>query len=166
VKRRALYVAGSLLALTAAFLAGKYASPAKVVERIRVETKTVTVTEWKDRVVEKRVQGPVRVVEHITEKPGAERTITRWIDRGPVTTDTTRDGSGSSATKTDAKTDSSRTVTAQPSWRIEGQAGWSRLSPSPDLYGINISRRVVGTVWVGGWARTDKTAGASLGVEW
>lgn len=166
MRRRLLIAGGSLVALAAAFLAGRYATPAKVVERVKVETKTVTVTEWKDRLVEKRVQGPVREVEHIVEKPGAERVITRWTERGPVTTDTTTDSSGSSATKTDAKTDASRIVTAQPSWRIEGQAGWSRLSPAPDLYGLGVSRRIAGTVWLGAWARTDKTAGIGIGLEW
>jgi hypothetical protein len=166
VKRRALIAAGSLLALVAAFTAGRFAAPAKVVERVKVETKTVTVTEWKDRVVEKRTQGPVRVVERVVEKPGEGRVVTRWIDRGPVTTDTTRDGSGSASTKTDAKTDASRVVTAQPSWHIEGQAGWSRLSPSPDLYGFGVSRRIAGTVWLGAWARTDKTAGIGIELEW
>lgn len=32
----------------------------------------------------KRVAGPVRVVEHIIEKPGGERIIERTIDRAPV----------------------------------------------------------------------------------
>lgn len=32
----------------------------------------------------KRVSGPVRVVEHIVEKPGGERIIERTIDRAPV----------------------------------------------------------------------------------
>lgn len=56
----------------------------------------------------------------------------------------------------------------RPSWRVSAQAGWSITRPAlqPELYGAEVSGRIGGPVWLGVWARTDKTAGVSLAVEW
>lgn len=57
---------------------------------------------------------------------------------------------------------------ARPSWRLAAQAGWKWDAPSlqPSIYGGEVSRRIVGPVWLGAWARTDSTAGVSLALEW
>lgn len=153
--------AGALLAVVAAFVAGRYSAPVKVETRTEVRT----VTEWKDRVVTKTEQGPVRVRTETREVPGKERVIIRTEDRGPVTTDRNAEGSGSSATQaaTVVIRDSSR-----PGWRASVLAGWSpgRLELRPEVYGVEVSRRVVGTVWAGAWARTDRQFGVSLALEW
>jgi hypothetical protein len=57
---------------------------------------------------------------------------------------------------------------ARPSWRLGASAGWSLTRPQlrPELLGVDLSRRVAGPVWLGAWARTDRTAGVALAVEW
>lgn len=160
--RRRLVIAGAAaLALVAAFLAGKYSSPRKVEERIKIETRV----EWRDREVTKRVEGPVREVERIVERPGAERVVTRWIERGPVTTDTASDASSSTSAQSSA---SKVTTPARPDWRASVAAGWDprALALKPEVYEGRVERRVLGTVWLGAWGRTDRTAGVSVGAEW
>jgi hypothetical protein len=167
--RTRLYIAaGVLLALVAAFLGGRFSAPARVEEKVRVETKIQTVTEWKDRVVEKRVAGPVRVRTITIEKPGGERVVERVVERGPVTTETAADLSGSTAVTASSEAASSRVVeSARPGWRLSVSAGWApeRLTLRPEVYGVEVSRRVVGTVWLGAWARTDRTGGLVLAME-
>lgn len=59
-------------------------------------------------------------------------------------------------------------VRERPSWRVGAAAGWSITRPTlrPELYGVDLSRRIAGPVWLGVWARTDRTAGVSVAVEW
>jgi hypothetical protein len=167
VKVRLYLAAGVLLALVAAFLGGRFSAPVRVEEKVRVETKVVTVTEWKDRIVEKRVAGPVRVRTITIEKAG-ERIVERVVERGPVTTETAADSAGSSSAAASSVGVSSRVVeSARPGWRLSVAAGWDAeaLTLRPGLYGVEVSRRVAGTVWVGAWARTDRTGGISAALE-
>jgi hypothetical protein len=152
MRRKAIIAGGALALLIATFVAGRYSRPARVVERVKVETKIQTVTQWKDRIVAKRVRGPVREVERIVEKPGAERVITRWIERGPVTTDTTSDAAGqTSATSTSATSATKTTETGRPGWSVEIRGLWDPRAPAaiPDRLTLGIDRRVIGTVWLG-----------------
>jgi hypothetical protein len=169
MKRRALIAAGVTLALVAAFVGGRYAAPVEVREIVKVETKTVTVTEWKDRIVEKRVEGPVRIRTVTREVPGGERVVTVVEERGPVTVDRSQDRAGESR-ETGSSTVVSERVTkvAKPGWRASVLAGWDADAPAlrPELYGVEVSRRLVGTVWIGAWARTDRTGGLGLAMEW
>jgi hypothetical protein len=167
--RTRLYIAGGvLLAVVAAFLGGRFAAPVRVEEKVRVETRTVTVTEWKDRIIEKRIAGPVRVRTITIEKPGGERVVERIVERGPVTTETAADLSGSTAVAASSAAASSRVVeSARPGWRASVAAGWApeRLTLRPEVYGVEVSRRIVGTVWIGAWARTDRMGGLVLAME-
>jgi hypothetical protein len=169
MKRKVYAAIGGLAALVIAFIGGRYSAPVTTVETVKVETKVVTVTEWKDRVVEKRVEGPVREVERIVEKPGAERVVTRWIERGPVSVDTTADVSGSSSAQAHAASQASKVTTAgRPGWRAAVTAAWSsgRLSLEPERYTVEVGRRLFGTLWLGVQASTDKAVGVGLGFEW
>jgi len=160
---------GALLALAAAFYAGRFSAPVKTVETVKVETKTVTVTEWKDRIVEKRVAGPVRVRTITIEKPGGERVVERVVERGPVTTDTTTDHAGQSSGTTASNAATVRlSETGRPGWRAAVSAAWSpgRLSLEPARYTAEVDRRLFGTIWLGLRASTDKTAGVAVGLEW
>jgi hypothetical protein len=168
VRTRLCVAAGVLLALVAAFLGGRFAAPVRVEEKVRVETKTVTVTEWKDRVIEKRVAGPVRVRTITIEKPGGERVVERIVERGPVTTETAAESAGQSSSAASSVGVSERVVeSARPGWRLSVAAGWApeALSLRPGLYGVEVSRRVAGTVWIGAWAKTDRTGGLVLAME-
>lgn len=169
MKRRIAIAAGAVLALVAAFIGGRYSRPAEVRELVKVETKTVTVTEWKDRVVEKRVEGPVRIRTVTREVPGGERVVTVVEERGPVTVDRRQDRAGESKETGSSAIVSERvTKAARPDWRASVLAGWDADAPSlrPETYGVEVSRRVVGTVWLGAWARTDRTGGVAVAMEW
>jgi hypothetical protein len=169
MKRKVHVALGGVAALVVAFVGGRYSAPVKAVETVKVETKVVTVTEWKDRVVEKRVEGPVREMERIVEKPGAERVVTRWIERGPVSVDTTTDASGSSSAQAHTTSQASKvTTTGHPGWRAAVTAAWNpgRLSLEPERYTAEVDRRLFGTLWLGVRASTDKTVGAAISFEW
>jgi hypothetical protein len=174
MKLRLALGAGVVLALVAAFVAGRYSRPAKVVETVKVETKTVTVTEWRDRVVEKRVQGPVRVRTITIEKPGGERVVERVVDRGPVTTDTTTDRDGSAASASASASSTSRTTEGRrPDWSAGVSAWWTPEASSltPDRLGLELDRRILGTVWLGARASMhsvddpDVRLGAAIRME-
>jgi hypothetical protein len=168
VRARLYIAAGVLLALVAAFIGGRFSAPVRVEEKVRVETKTVTVTEWKDRVVEKRIAGPVRVRTITIERPGGERVVERVVERGPVTVERSGESEGQSSSTASSVGVSERVVeSARPGWRLSAVAGWDAeaLSLRPELYGVEVSRRVVGTVWLGAWARTDRTGGLVLAMD-
>lgn len=50
----------------------------------------------------------------------------------------------------------------RPKWRVGVQKA---LSPEPDLFGANLSRRVLGNLWVGVYARTDQEVGLSISYD-
>lgn len=157
--KRWLYIGGAAVALAVvAFLAGRFSAPVKTKVETKVETKTVTVTEWKDRVVVQRGPVQVRTVTH--EVPGGERVIEKWIERGPVTT--TSDLTGQSHGTTES---TSATVKVSESGRPEWAAGLSgtwagRPSSMPDRIGLELDRRIVGTLWLGLRASSERDLSA------
>jgi hypothetical protein len=164
VKRRALIAAGALLALVAAFLGGRFSRPAET----KTETVTVYAAHAKDSgslSLDSGQQARERVVTVTKREPGGTVYVTETTDR-LLSSDLELDLEWSREAESKGEAKATTTTTSRPSWRLDGQAGWSRLSPAPDIYGIGISRRVAGTLWVGGWARTDKTAGLGVGLEW
>jgi hypothetical protein len=169
-KARRYLVGGGLcfFVLVAAVLAGRYSLPARVVETVKVETKVETKVEWRDRVVEKRVEGPVRVVTRVVTAPSGERTEERVEEHGPVVTDRDIHAEGGSASMALASSESYKlTENPRPGWRVSVAAGWNpnRLSLDPSVYDLRVERRVFGTLWLGAFARTDKTGGLSLAME-
>lgn len=150
--RHRLIIAGAAaLALVAAFLAGRYSYRPRVVERVKVEEKEVIRVEWRDRMVEKRVAGPVRVVTRTVEKPGAEREVVRWVERGPVTTEIQATWDGAAAGASETTTTASKVTEAErPGWAV----GASALVVPRDLgaaprLGLELDRRLWGTLWLG-----------------
>lgn len=174
MKRRIAIGLGCVLALALAFVGGRYSAPARVVERVKVETRTVTITEWRDRIVTKRVEGPTRTVERIVEKPGEVREVTRWIDAGPVTTDTDTNLSGHTSGTTESTSATVRmSETGRPGWGGGLAAQWDpgRLSASPAVLGLEVDRRLFGPLWVGvrasaGVDLSDPRVGLALRGEW
>jgi hypothetical protein len=163
VKRIAL-AAGALLALVAAFLGGRFSRLAET----KTETVTVYAAHSKDSgslSIDSGQKARERVVTVTKREPGGTVYVTETRD-SLLDSDLELDLGWHRESETKAETKTTTTTRSQPSWRLDAQAGWSRLSPAPDIYGIGISRRIAGTLWVGGWARTDKTAGLGVGLEW
>jgi hypothetical protein len=164
VKRRVAIAAGALLALVAAYLGGRFSRAAET----KTETVTVYAAHSKDSgflSIDSGQKARERVVTVTKREPGGTVYVTETRD-SLLDSELALDLGWQRESETKAETTTTTTTRAQPSWRLDAQAGWSRLSPAPDVYGVGLSRRVAGTVWVGAWARTDLTAGASLGLEW
>lgn len=172
-RRRAVIAGAALLALVATYLGGYYSYRPRVVERVKVEEKIVTRTEWRDRVVEKRTAGPVRVVTRTVEKPGAERVVEKWIERGPVTSETLATWDGAAAASTETTTAASKvTEPARPGW-----SGGASVLLNPRVLrddprvALELDRRIWGTLWLGARAQaapdlSDARVGFAARVEW
>ncbi len=143
-----------LLAGAIGYGAGRYATPAKVVTVTKTETKTEI--QWKDRIVEKVVAGPVRTVTHTVERlvpcvPGETTPVTdttTTVDAGPVIIDRVGDSAGASTSATLAVT-TSTTTHDQPRLMLQVGTGL-RLKPD-----VGASYRFAGPVWLGASYDTD-----------
>lgn len=136
-KRIAIAAGALLLAALIGYGIGRYATPAKVVTVTKVETKVDV--QWRDRIVEKVVSGPVRTITHTVERlvpctegastPTTDTTTT--VEQGPVVIDrmANSDGTSESTTKTETKT---VTVFSQPRLMLQAGGGMA-LSLKPTL---------------------------------
>jgi hypothetical protein len=128
-------------------------------------------TEWRDRKVEKFVEGPETVTTRTVTRevspdvPGPERvtTVVQVVERGPVTIERASEATG--AAKAETRT---VTVTLPPAaWAVS--AG---LQVLPDRrLELGLERRVVGPVWARAWAlqaaaMEPPALGVALRVEW
>jgi hypothetical protein len=150
--RRWLAIAvASILALLAAYGAGRYAAPTKVVTK--TETKTVTQVQYQDRVVyqdrlvEHRVAGPVRIVTKTIPVPVAagcpaavETIVTE--DHGAVTTDTQASAEGSSTSQ--AQVDQTQETKTEKT--VTRDAPRLTLLLSQDALRLTDPSRLAGTV--------------------
>lgn len=147
--------AGILLAVGAiGYGAGRYALPAKIVTVTKTDTKVDI--QYRDRIVEKVVTGPVKTVIHTVTRevacvPGATTPVvdsTTTIDAQPVVIDRVATNDGTS--KTEAKTEITKTITnEQPRLMAQGgidlKANWSAGG----------SYRLLGPGWLGAEYRND-----------
>lgn len=170
LRQEAAAVAGALALLCAVFTAGRITAPAADVhtvdDSVAVHTVTSVVKTAHDTVQDSR---QVRVV-YRERLPNGTQTETER-----VTTDThfeELDRSEAIAVVADtAAKHHDQTVTAyRPEWRLNLLAGASLQTPTlplagPLVVGVEVSRRVLGPVWVGVWGLTAGTAGVSVGVE-
>jgi hypothetical protein len=170
MKRRLLIAAGAALALVAAFVGGRFSAPRHVETRTEwkeirsVETQWAVRTEYVDRT---KIRTRVVTVERVA--PDGSRETSTTTDSG---TDVAIN-SGTDLTGHSSETTSSNgaTVTVsksgRPGYRVGVAAGWDpgRLSLRPSVYGVDVSRRLVGTIWAGAWGRTDKTFGINVALE-
>lgn len=151
---------GGALLLVAAFVGGRYSAPVKIEERVKVEKVVEVQTVEKERIVYREAKK--KRTEERKNVDGSSVTVTtEESDTGAI-----RDYSGLQLSWGTERQESSRVVDrARPGWRLSLGAGFSSLSLRPDLYRLELSRRLVGTVWLGAWAATDRTAGLALALE-
>lgn len=164
VSPRTLGIAGAVAvaACVASFLVGR----GKVRTVTKVETKTEVVEKVVEKVVTVKAKDVQRKVTTKTEtKPDGSSVVLRVED---VQTQTDV-GTVSDFTGTAVTTSSSKAETAtgsKPGWRLGVSAEWKKAQEKPDVYGLEIDRRIVGPFWLGARASTDKTAGIAVGLEW
>jgi hypothetical protein len=163
LSRPVLYSLAGLLALLAAFGAGRYSSP----------TKTEYRTEYLERVrevrlvrVDRQVETKVRRV--IVTKPGGETIVTESVDT-------------KESVKTDSNTDTVKTAEKREDYKINRDAPRLTISvlaavkfdrsaqgsivASP-TYGLSASYRFAGPVSANVFALANGTFGGGLGLSW
>lgn len=147
-KREVVLAAISLLT---AFAVGRWSAP----ERVKVETKVVEV-EKKDS--SSAQAGDKDTETHIIEHPdGTKETI--------ITTHENWQKNHSSTDDTSVSSDASKEVTARKSLVTISALGGAEASNNfPLVYGVSVTKSILGPVTVGIWGLSDKTFGASLGL--
>jgi hypothetical protein len=51
-------------------------------------------------------------------------------------------------------------------WHLSVQAGWDAAQLRPNVYGVQVERRIAGPVWLGVWGNSTRAGGASISLEW
>lgn len=159
--------AGVIVAILGAFLAGRYSS------RPRVEVRTV--------VDESAVSRAVELARAEWTRDAEDHTVTRTIYREGrpveriVYVDREVHSGGTSTTSATTSTATASTsssavvpVAPPPGWRAGLAASWDprALRARPGLWGAEVDRRIVGGLWVGARADSDRRAGLALSLEW
>lgn len=146
------YGVAGVIILACTFVAGRYTAP----EKVRVETKTVTVE------VEKKVQDTNQKkntkMTEIVNKDGSK----------VITTTTTVDTDTKTKTNIDQTTKSDTVKTVQISGSsliIEGLVGTNVTNPAGLVYGAEISNKLIGPIRVGIFGFTDSRVGGSIGFQ-
>jgi len=140
-----------------AFAVGRYSVP----QKIKVVTKTVEVEKKTDATKTDEKKNVVVVVHEIRRPNGT-------IDK--TTTTTVSDQRNSTHTSTDNKLDASTTdkeITAQSSKITISLLGGDNVGSgtiSPPVFGVSITRPILGPITVGVWGLNNATFGASIGL--
>lgn len=156
----------SVVLLAAAFAAGRYTVPTKIVTK--TETQIVEKEVIKNKEVNSRDTNRNRELV-TTEVIAPDGTITRtkhYINRDEVREESTRTNTTTTNTSTETRS-STVTTTENANWNVSALATMSHtkddvLSGSIS-YGVHVQRRVLGPFSVGAFGLTNQTYGLSLG---
>jgi hypothetical protein len=141
------------IGLIAAFAVGRWAAP----EKVRIETKVVEV----EKKVEDTKKDVVKHKEtHTVKKPdGTEETTT--------TEDTTTKSDKHDTDSTTTETDTTKEVTRGSSKvTVLALAGLpvSFNTAVVPIYGVSVSKPILGPITIGAWGLSNSTAGFSIGL--
>ena len=160
---------------------GRYAVPAKIVtvekEKIVTVEKQVIVTQTKTEIKVVTVKDTrVNVHRVTTDVHKPDGTTTTIVVEDDHTNTHEGTGTNTNSVNNTHVTDNHSTVTeketvktitnAAPKWYFDVNAGWalnSNFSPSP-VWGVGVSRRIVGPIWIGVWGNTQRLAGVGVGL--
>jgi hypothetical protein len=151
-----------------AYSAGRWWEPQQA------EAQIVTLTKFKDRIVEKRVESASKSRERIVYRERETRPDGTKIERETERALTLAKSSVNASTETERSgstlTESKSSVTDRPQWRVSVQAGAALRAPAVDLagplvIGAQIDRRILGGVSVGLWANTVGAGGVAVSAE-
>lgn len=127
----------------AGYLGGRYLQPAKVEVKVEERVKEVEV-----------VKHDVRTVIREIERPDGTK------EKETIIEDKTEEERNRESEK-----ETSKIVTNnKPQWKVGGQLTPKQGIAGP-LYGLSVERRVLGPVFAGAFANTDKVVGLSVSVE-
>ena len=157
------HVAGAIvLAASIGYAAGRYFVPAKVTTK--TEIKEV------EKIVEKRVEvekktrknDKTTIIVEITKPDGTKEKRTMIVDKGETNIDLSKDFSSERETKKDVSSET--VVDTTKNWQANGLVGIN-IDTKTEIYGLQVERRLFGPLKVGVFGMTNKTVGASIGVE-
>lgn len=165
---RATQIVVIIILLAAAFAAGRYTLPAKVVTKTEVKTETKVVTQVKTEVVTKTVYVRVQAknvhkeIDTIKKPDGTVETKTVYDDRSTTTTEASSQAveqqtiSKNKTRETETKTD--KVVDNQkPQWHLGLRLGAGGEFGGRDGFnlklglGLQAERRILGPVFMGVW---------------
>jgi hypothetical protein len=166
-------IGGSALALLVLGVAiGRFATPSKIIERDRiVETARDTELTWR---------AYVGHTETKNETKTKWETVTKWLPGGTVVQTQVAVQDHTETASTDVKTSEGRLVeklvervveheriveAKKPDWLFGASAGL-RLDDGAPVYGGEVSRRILGPIFVKGWLQASGASreGAAAGV--
>ena len=169
-KRTATAIAVVILAL--GYSAGRFTTPAKVLERDHIVTA--------ERDTELSWHAYVGHVESRIETKVAWKTETKWLPGGTVVQTVVAQQDHTEASTTDTAASEGRVKevvkykdiehtkiveTPRPDWLIRGQVG-THLDGWKPVYGAAVERRILGPVFFGAWGQAGglERAGAAAGI--
>lgn len=148
------------VALLGAYGAGRWASPTKVVTKVKTVQVVKTIDTSRSSLNRDR---HVKTVVHFVRLPNGtvEKTTTITQDSQTKTKRQTADRELSVD-----QTDKSKHVTyAVPSLTVSLLGGVSVSTPIPTpVYGLSVSKRVIGPIGIGAWGLNNGTVGLSAGI--
>jgi len=150
-------IAIAVVALLAAFAAGRYLTP----EKIQIVTQTVTAEKKTDVTNTDDKKNTVTVVHEVRSPNGIVDT---------TTTTTVSDKRDTSSRSTDSKSESTmvdKTITTSSSKvTVSALAGAKIVDPgvNPLVYGVSLTKPILGPITVGVWGLSNSTIGASIGL--
>lgn len=165
-------VLGALIALAAAFSAGRFSAPLKVETRDVIKTQTQI--QYVDRIVTQTVQAKAetRIVYRDVERKPDGTVIDHTVTKSGEDTTTTTKATDNKAEDVKASTEQThtQTVTLRPQWAVALQVGAALPKPWLQLYGplvigAEVDYRLVGGLSVGVWINTFGAAGGALKLE-
>lgn len=159
----------SLILLAAAFMVGRYTTPAKVVTKVEEKVVEKEVVKWKTKEDKNENKNKETVVVETTYPDGTVRKETRIIDKGTIRVSFESESSKQSE-KDKSSVAQSSTANENSNWHVSLLAGSGNLSydnvmhgKSDIVYGIHAEKKILGPFFLGAFALDNKTVGLSLG---
>jgi len=141
IKIKIILIVVALMAIS--YGVGRYLQPVKEVIKTETVIKTVTVNHV----------DTVTVVKEITKPDGTKEKTTTTTDKSKIDTNT------------DSDTKTSIVITNQkPQWKVSALLTTKQGSFGP-VYGAMVERRILGPIFAGAFANTDKAVGLTVGLE-
>jgi hypothetical protein len=154
--------------LLGAYAAGRYATPARVVEKVRTVEVEKVVERVRMETVYRAAQDERRNVRRETreEKRPDGTVITTKVEDDKTETKTATEGrtaaEAAKAVERERLVETVRVVEGKrPDWLVGAQIGYSNGA----LYGVSVDRRILGPAYIGVWANTQRAVGVGIRVQ-
>lgn len=149
----------SAVAMLGAFAAGRWAAP----EKIRIETKTVEVERKTEQTKTdtERDRRRETVVTEVERPDGTKERTTKTVEETQTTKKTDRTATDDIKT---TQSTSEETTRGTSKVTISALAGIPTTAPGVPVYGLHVSKPILGPITVGFWGLSDTTVGCSLGL--